>query len=218
MDDRRFEFRFLSGSNIGASLVLLQGEYILGNTDKSDIVIYDNAIEKSELKLFLTEEGVFAEALSGNWLINNSQLKGKQSLPSGDLLSVGLNTLAWHKEGDPFAAFTSFSVKETGSGITATDAARIEATVTSKESVFWFSVDAVTTAVPSASAVKTPFSTETMSFGSALQLTVASAASFGMISAVRETFFPMYSSVGGLRILIDSGEISGATGGSGHPI
>ena len=113
MDDRRFEFRFLSGSNIGASLVLPQGEYILGNTDKSDIVIYDNAIEKSELKLFLTEEGVFAEALSGNWLINNSQLKGKQSLPSGDLLSLGLNTLAWHKEGDPFAAFTSFSVKET---------------------------------------------------------------------------------------------------------
>ena len=107
MDEKKIEFRFLSGANIGSAFVLPQGEYLVGNSDACDILIYDTNADSFDARLVIDNDEVFIEPLNGAWFLNKNSITGKTSFKKGDFLSIGVNTICWQYEGEPFVALNS---------------------------------------------------------------------------------------------------------------
>ncbi len=92
-------FKFLSGEHIGATLALVPGSYLLGNTEDCDIELEKG--QTAAVRLDIDENnGVTVSLEDGEAFVGNTALTSeKVKLNPGDILVMGLTAIALTAEG-----------------------------------------------------------------------------------------------------------------------
>lgn len=82
--------KVLSGSNAGALVRLKTGETVIGKSMSSDIILHDENIADSHIKLRVEEEAIYLEALAKPVLIDNKEIElGAYPLKPYQVVSLG---------------------------------------------------------------------------------------------------------------------------------
>lgn len=75
-----FLMKVLSGSNAGASVRLKVGEVVIGRSMSSDIILHDESIAGTHLRLKVSQEAINLEVLSPPVFIDNRELEANEVL------------------------------------------------------------------------------------------------------------------------------------------
>ncbi len=93
-------FKFLAGANLGASLNLPPASYLLGEDSDCDLML--SGCNGAQVKLEIKENlEVWVQRLKGEVFVEGKPLdENRYALKSKEVLALGLNALAYFKEGE----------------------------------------------------------------------------------------------------------------------
>lgn len=90
MQHTPYLLKVLSGSNAGALVRLKTGETVIGKSMSSDIILHDENIADSHVKLRVEEENIHLDALAKPVLVDNKEIDlGSYSLKPYQVVSLG---------------------------------------------------------------------------------------------------------------------------------